>query len=153
MRAPAAATCKLARARARFRVCPPYLHSADALRDSAALLCSCQADIARAALAFAGFKTFRVPQQVDPATKVYQTVIPAALQYTDAQWNNNHYEARPARRVQGSKCAQAPASPRQLQHQLCVHPARLVLLAAELPKQRPQNAAASARRRPQARTH
>lgn len=37
-----------------------------------------------------------MPQKVDAATKVYQTVIPEELQYTEAQWNNNNYEARPS---------------------------------------------------------
>ena len=54
----------------------------------------CQADIARAALAFAGFHNFHVPQNVEAANKAYEAVVPEKLRYTEEQWLNNPYQAR-----------------------------------------------------------
>lgn len=77
-----------------------HAFTAASLLSSALTLCAtpsprcCQADIARSALAFAGFYNFHVPQNVEAATKAYEAVVPEKLRYTEEQWLNNPYQAR-----------------------------------------------------------
>ena len=71
-----------------------------------------QADIARSALAFAGLLDFLVPQQVKPAIKAYEAVVPAGLRYTNEQWLHNKDQASPNKPPpSGAPAVCAPRAP------------------------------------------